>query len=170
MKKISTLCLFSCLLFAPRLHAQAVALLDIQPVLIDFGTIEAGSSATQVFTLSNLTSADLPITGFSASGDAVFDIDVNGGSMPCGSENPTLPPQGDCTMAVTFAPITSITASAGVSFTPNNQPASSINVRFLGEATAPANGGCSLGGWNASGSWFWLFLPLSLGAWFRRRS
>ena len=150
--RLLTLCLFG--LWATAARAQT-PVLDVTPILIDFGTVEVGASASQEITLSNLTAAPLPITGFTASGDASFSIDVNGGSQPCGSQNPTIAPDDFCTMVVTYAPTFPESSSASVSFTPNGQVDLSVNARFLGEAPEPDTGGCSLGGAmpGASGLW-----------------
>lgn len=148
--------------------AAQTPVLNVNPVLVDFGTLDVGSSETQTITLSNLTAAPLPITGFNAGGDASFSIDVHGGSDPCGSENPTLDPSGFCTMTVTYAPLAAGSGDASVSFTPNNQPSLSVNARFLGEALAPDSGGCALGAGSTGVSGpLLLFLPL-LVAWIRR--
>lgn len=164
MKILLALVVFSTLIFPNASQAQT-PLLDVNPVLLDFGTLNVGESAVLTVTLSNLTSAPLPITRFSASGSGNFSIDVNGGGDPCGSENPTLDPLGSCTMAVTFAPTFAESATGSVSFTPDDQATSAINVRFLGEAEDPnSGGGCSLGaGGLVSGGALWAFFPLLLG-------
>jgi len=163
MKILPTLALFTMLIFPHASRAQT-ALLDVNPVLLDFGTLDLGDSASLTITLSNLTAAPLPITRFSVSGSGNFSIDVNGGTDPCGSENPTLDALGSCTMAVTFAPTFAESATGSVSFTPNDQATSAINVRFLGEAEDPnSGGGCSLGGGLVSGGMLWAFFPLLLG-------
>lgn len=160
------LCLFG--LWATAARAQT-PVLDVTPILIDFGTVEVGASESQEITLSNLTTAPLPITGFTASGDASFSVDVNGGSQPCGSQNPTIAPDDFCTMVVTYAPTFPESSSASVSFTPNGQTDLSVNARFLGEAPEPDTGGCALGGSLAGASGLgWFLLPLS-GALIARR-
>lgn len=162
---------FACLcLFAGVARAQT-PVLNVNPILIDFGTVEVGASESQTITLSNLTAAPLPITGFTSSGDASFTIDVNGGAQPCGSQNPTLPADGFCTMAVTFAPTFPDSAAASVSFTPNDQAELSVNARFLGLAPEPdTGGGCSLTTALPGFSGLWLFLvPLAGALALRRR-
>lgn len=149
-------------LWATMARAQT-PVLNVTPILIDFGAIDVGASESQEIILSNLTGAPLPITGFTASGDASFSIDVNGGSQPCGSQNPTIAPDDFCTMVVTFAPTFADSASASVSFTPNGQANLSVNARFLGEALDPDSGGCALGGAMSGTTGLWLFLiPLAV--------
>ncbi|MCC6273590.1 MAG: choice-of-anchor D domain-containing protein [Deltaproteobacteria bacterium] len=149
-------------LWASAARAQT-PVLDVTPILIDFGTVDIGASESQEITLANLTAVPLPITGFTASGDASFSVDVNGGSQPCGSQNPTIDADGFCTMVVTFAPTFADSAAASVSFTPNGQVDLSVNARFLGEALDPDSGGCSLGGaMSGTSSVGFFLLPLAL--------
>jgi len=145
MRKIFAVVFFACFFHHVPLRAQPAALLDVNPLLLDFGNVEVGGSKALAITLTNLTAAPLPITGFATSGDGAFSVDVNGGSEPCGNENPTLEAMGSCTMAVTFAPVSTESATGSVSFTPNGQDASTISVRFLGQAPTVDTGGCSLG-------------------------
>ncbi len=172
MKKIGSLLFFAIFLCHFPLHAQQ-ALLDVTPLLLDFGNVEAGSTKALGVTLTNLTAAPLPITGFAASGDGSFSIDVNGGTDPCGSENPTLEANGSCTMAVSFAPMSAEDATGSVTFTPNSQADSSISVRFLGQSPEVNTGGCSLGaasGGSAKGVALLFPLLFWAGFWRRRAS
>ena len=155
MKTLRVLAFVAFSFFTGTAGAQT-PVLNVNPILIDFGTLDVGTSKTQVVTLSNLTAAPLPITGFSASGDGSFSIDVNAGSQPCDSENPTIGADDFCTMAVTFAPTFAVSASGGVSFTPDNDPDLSVNARFLGEAIDPDTGGCSLSISRPRAEGFWL--------------
>lgn len=169
MKMIRLAALLTFCLAIPSVYAQP-ALLNVDPVLLDFGTLDVGDSAQLEMKLTNLTSAPLNITGFTASGSGNFTIDVNGGAQACGSQNPALAPNGFCTMVVDYMPASEGSFSGSVSFTPNGQADSSINARFLGESVDPNNGGgCSLGGGSAAAmGGVAAFLPVLL-SWVYRR-
>ncbi len=130
-------------LLAAPLQAQSGATLEVLPLLIDFGTVDVGARGRQNLTLTNLTAAPLDVTEFDQTGSASFSLDVLGGSVPCGSQNPLIPANDSCTMEVNFLPQASEDAAGTLTFTPNGDPTKAITVRLQGE-TSDQGGGCSL--------------------------
>ncbi len=129
--------------FAIPLQAQGGATLEINPLLVDFGQVAEGGRGRQNLTLTNLTNAPLDITDFDQTGSASFSLDVIGGGKPCGSQNPRLAANDDCTMEVNFLPEFPEQASGTLTFTPNGDPSKAITIRLQGE-TPDQGGGCSL--------------------------
>ena len=107
--------------------AGPVPNIAVSPASVDFGQVDAGDSAVQEVTLSNVGSADLNVSGIALS-DATssYSLDLSGGSNPCGSSTPTIAPADNCTIEVTFAPMAdggpfgaTVTVSSNDPDTPN---------------------------------------------------
>lgn len=145
MKKTPFRLLFalSSVFLAQSLSAQPGPLLDVSPVIVDFGVVAEGGRARQNLTLTNLTDATLDITNFAQTGATSFSIDPIGGGKPCGATTPQLAAGDDCTMEVVFTPEFSESAAGTLTFTPNSDPTKAITVRMKGE-TPEQGGGCSL--------------------------
>lgn len=126
------------------LHAQGGATLDVVPLLIDFGEISEGGQGRQNITLTNLTAVPLDVTEFDQTGSGSFVLDVLGGTQPCGSQNPRIEANDDCTMEVHFEPTFPEQAAGTMTFTPNGDPTKAITVRLQGETPDSGGGGCSL--------------------------
>jgi hypothetical protein len=94
----------------------AVPLIGLNPIIMDFGTVASGGTATQTETVSNIGKITLNISGISiaygltsSKGDFTFTTN-------CGT---SLAPGASCTAAVTFHSISSGTRLAGLVITDN---------------------------------------------------
>jgi hypothetical protein len=78
----------------------------LSPASVSFGTVKVGSaSPVQVITVTNNTSAAIPIVSDLASGGFLA---TSGGTPPCGA---SIPANSICTLGVEFAPVVTGTAS-----------------------------------------------------------
>ncbi|MHC4445137.1 MAG: choice-of-anchor D domain-containing protein [Planctomycetota bacterium] len=74
---------------------------------IPFPDTAVGQSSTEeTVTISNVGIADLNVSNIRIFGadSTQFDLDLNGGSNPCGGAQPVIAPGGNCTVTVAFSP------------------------------------------------------------------
>ena len=88
---------------AAVLATPAVPLKVVTPAGIDFGAVEAGTSATDEVLISNVGSAALHVSSISSTDPATFSPAV-GGANPCASLTPTIAAGDECTIEVTYSP------------------------------------------------------------------
>ena len=81
--------------------------MSLSPASLNFGNVNAGSSATQNVVLSNTGNSSVTVTQVAASGTG---ISVSGAAVPV-----TLAPSQSVTLAAQFAPATSGAVSGGIS-------------------------------------------------------
>ena len=116
--------------------AAGSADISVSPGSAAFGTIDIGSSADQVVTVSNVGTADLVLgtLGGSNALDAPFSLPV----AENGCSGITLAPAGSCTVTVHFAP-TAATAYSDSFNIPSNDPATpSLTFAVSGSGTGGA--------------------------------
>jgi hypothetical protein len=105
------LALFANGLPSPPLLVNYSPSIVLTPASYNFGTVPYGGSATWPITISNPGSSPLTVSSIAMSG-ADYSVDPNGGTTPCASTTPVVPPGGSCTVSVTIAP-TSIGTLSG---------------------------------------------------------
>jgi hypothetical protein len=71
----------------------------VTPATFDYGTVTVGSSSNHTFTVSNVSSAAVSLTGFTLTGAQAADYTIN--SNTCGA---SLAAGGHCSIVVKFAP------------------------------------------------------------------
>ena len=90
--------------------AKAQPVLDIEETKIDFGTIDAGKTAQQTFTIKNTGTGPLEITGIESNVSGLtFDITMF-----------TLEPEGSQTVTITFPSSTEGTFSGSITISSND--------------------------------------------------
>ncbi len=121
--------------------AQPVPDIDVQPPSHNFGSVEVGSTATQVFRIINRGTGDLNVSGISISGpDAgMFSYSATGGSSPCGSIPVTVPPGSECTVSVSVTPSRTgaISAQMDISSDDPDTPVFTVSLSATGTQPPP---------------------------------
>jgi hypothetical protein len=85
----------------------------VSPSELDFGRVQVGDvSDSHVVTISNTRRASTTLTGITLTDNTNYLLDVNGGPEPCGSASPTIGSDQDCTLVLTFSPMSDGTFSA----------------------------------------------------------
>lgn len=121
------------------------------PMSAGFGVVLVGASSTpQEVVISNYGTADLNISGMAVAGahSGDFSFDSNGGSNPCLSSIPVVPPNGNCTVTLTFRPAASGSRSASLEIASDDpdEPVVSITLSGTGQAYIPPVTGGGGGG------------------------
>lgn len=112
--------------------------ISVSPTNIDFGTLKVGRTSTpSVITISNTGTGDLHISGMLLWDAVNYSLDVNGGTNPCGSTTPTLAPNDNCTVTVTFSPTSTGTIDGSLAISSDDPYAPTLNVLFTGMGTLP---------------------------------
>ncbi|MGE4294751.1 MAG: choice-of-anchor D domain-containing protein [Campylobacterales bacterium] len=78
----------------------------------DFGDVPMNTATSVPLTLVNWGNDPLSVYDVNVTDTTYFDLNVSGGSDPCGDDNFVLPSYGVCTMTVHFYPATTTTYSA----------------------------------------------------------
>jgi hypothetical protein len=121
--------------FAFRLEGVLYdARLSVDPVSLDFGNIEyKEASESQTLTILNTGTTDLIIGSIDVTGSSadMFSA-VPGGSNPCGSLTPTIAPDENCTLGITYTPTSRSTHSASLDITVSGDSAPAIKVDLEG--------------------------------------
>jgi rubredoxin len=109
--------------------------LVISPTSKDFGIVNVGSIASQVFTLSNNGTADVVVTSIQLTGGdaAMFSLALSG-SNTCPNLTPTLAPAASCTFTARFAPTSEGAKTTTLRVTSNN-PSGPVDARLDGMGT-----------------------------------
>ena len=110
--------------------------IGVAPASKDYGAITAGSSSSQVFTLSNTGTASLAVSGMTLTDTTNFSLNTGGGSNPCGSAAPTIVPAGNCTVSVGFIPQSVSSFGATFSIASNDVANPTVNVSLTGNGVA----------------------------------
>ena len=115
----------------------------VSPTILNFEAIKVGrSSAPSVITFSNTGTGYLHISGITL-GDAVnYSLDVNGGTNPCGNTTPTIVPNSNCTVTVTFNPTTTGPIDGSLVISSDDPDTPTLNVSLSGIGTLPIWCGC----------------------------
>ncbi|GAB4299258.1 MAG: hypothetical protein Fur0034_10820 [Desulfuromonadia bacterium] len=113
------------------------SVLSILPTQIDFGTVTVGSGSTQrQLVISNGTTKTQPLVvgslTISGTDQHLFTVSP-GGSTPCDSLTPTLPPGTNCSLLVTFSPADRGDKSAIITLV-TNAPGGTIAIPLLGRS------------------------------------
>jgi hypothetical protein len=110
----------------------------VSPTSIDFGTLKVGRTSTpSVITISNTGTGNLYISGMLLQDAVNYSLDVNGGINPCGSETPSIAPNDNCTVTVTFNPTSTGTIDGSLAISSDDPDIPIINVLFTGMGTLP---------------------------------
>lgn len=121
---------------------EAVPDIEIDPMIINFGTLIAGTTSTKEIVISNLGNILLTISQFELSGAVgfvdQFILDVAGGGTPCGLPPVNLLTNESCTISVTFAPDDEGSPVADL-LVYSNDPADLISLVELGGSATPTD-------------------------------
>jgi hypothetical protein len=110
--------------------------IGVAPLLSDYGEVTIGDSPAQVFTISNVGTGILAVSGMTLTDTTNFSLDTGDGSNPCGSEAPTIPAGGSCTVSVAFVPQSVLAFSATYSIASNDGANPTVNVPLTGNGVA----------------------------------
>ncbi|MGZ8431904.1 MAG: choice-of-anchor D domain-containing protein [Candidatus Deferrimicrobiaceae bacterium] len=110
--------------------------INVAPASKDYGTITAGSSSGQVFTISNVGTGNLAVSAMSVNDETNFSLDTGGGTNGCGSAAPTIPAGDNCTVSVAFVPQSVSSFSATFSIASNDGANPTVNVPLTGNGVA----------------------------------
>jgi Bacterial Ig-like domain (group 3) len=102
---------------APLTFAAPVAYYSVGSV--GFGTVAAGQTATQSFSLSNIGQGQLSVNGESISGSAFFPSQVHC-STGASSLPAVLPPSGACVFTISYLAPTGAAPTGTIAFTDNS--------------------------------------------------
>ncbi len=132
-------------------------MITVTPADLDFGDVTVGDSSNPFeISISNDGTADLIVSGMTLYDTENCTLDVTGGSAPCGTLTPTISPNGNCTVAVTFHPQIATAMSGDLLINCNDPHSPSVDVSITGtgiEAEPPpapitptggGGGGCSI--------------------------
>lgn len=121
------------------LSGTGVAITDqdisVLPASINFGGIEVGeSSSARVATITNNGGLSLDVSDIVLSGNNVteYNLNINGGSVPCASTSFSLPGFASCTFSSTFSPSSEGAKNAIITISSNDPD--------LGVLIIPLNG------------------------------
>ena len=110
--------------------------IGVVPASKDYGDITSGSSSAQVFTISNVGTASLAVSGMGLTDTANFSLNTGGGPNGCGTTAPTIAPGNNCTVSVTFVPQSVSDFSASFSIASNDGTDPTVNVPLTGNGVA----------------------------------
>jgi hypothetical protein len=112
--------------------------ISASPPILDFGNVLVGSTSTpQTLTISNTGTADLHISGIALSDTTNYSLDINAGSNPCGSTNPTIASNSSCTVTVTFNPSSEGTKVANLRISSDSPYSPTLDVPLSGNGVIP---------------------------------
>jgi len=110
----------------------------VSPMSHDFGDIRVGGTSDPLeITISNTGEQDLHISDVALTDDTNFTLDVNGGSNPLGSTNPTLKEDRSGTVTVTFNPKVEDTFHENLKIFSNDPDSETVTISLNGEAEYP---------------------------------
>lgn len=132
------------------LTAPIVPIISISPSSNDFGTTNVGStSSPQVFTVSNVGTANLIIGQVTLTGAGAAEFSVSSD----GCSGHAIAPLFNCTVQATFSPTSAGAKNAGMSIPSNDAASPTKAVSLAGTGAIPpapssggGGGGCSVGG------------------------
>jgi hypothetical protein len=108
----------------------------VAPASVTYTDVVFGnSSAPQAVTLSNTGAADLSVTNISLNDVTNFSLDLNGGPNGCGSATPTIASGTNCTVSVTFSPLSVASFSANLTIVSNDPDEGTVDVPLSGNGT-----------------------------------
>ena len=108
--------------------------ISVSPALLTFGQVVVGSTSTpRTATISNTGTANLVISSIQTTGtDAGMFSVAPGGLNPCPSLTPTIAPDGNCTVNVTFSPTSKAQKTAALSISSDDPDENPVNVSLSG--------------------------------------
>lgn len=114
--------------------------ISVGPASIPFSDLVVGdSSSPQVVTISNTGTAALSVSGISLTDTTNFSLDLSGGSNGCGNATPSIAAGGNCTVSVTFTPMTVASFVASLTVDSDDPDTPTATVSLSGNGTsAPA--------------------------------
>lgn len=121
--------------FAFRLEGVLYdARLSVDPISLDFGNVEyKEASAAQALTIENTGTTDLVIGSIEVTGSSASMFSVApGGPNPCASLTPTIAPDANCTLGITYTPTSRSAHAASLDITVSGDPAPAIEVGLEG--------------------------------------
>ncbi len=102
----------------------------------DYGYVFVGDSASEMFTIRNNGKGLLVFNReIRVSDDEHFEVDVNGGTNPCGSKLPILNPKESCTFKVYFKPEKEKTYKTELKLNSNDKENEEIKIKLYGKGT-----------------------------------
>lgn len=112
--------------------------ISVNPTSINFGNIKAGRlSAPSVVTIYNTGTGELHISGMTLWDTVNYSLNVNDGENPCGSITPTIAPDNNCTVTVTFSPAWTGTIDGGLAISSDDPDIPTLNILLTGRGTLP---------------------------------
>lgn len=116
--------------------------ISVSPASHDFGNVKVGtSSAPQTFTIYNIGTGDLHISGMTLWDTTNYSLNINGGTNPCGSTTPTVTPNSSCTVTVTFSPTsTGALLDSNLVISSDDTDTPTLNISLSGRGTIPKCG------------------------------
>jgi YD repeat-containing protein len=116
-----------------RVELLSAQKISVSPSSKDFGSVNVGSSSTpQTFKISNTGTANLHVSGMALSDTTNYSFNTNGGSNPCGSTTPTITPNSNCTVAVTFSPSSAGPKDANLTISSDDPDTPTLNLPLSG--------------------------------------
>ena len=110
--------------------------IGVAPASKAYGNVTVGGSSSQVFTVSNTGTANLVVSGIALATGTNYSVAV-GGSKACPSLTPTIVAGDNCTVQVTFSPVSVGNSIADtLAIASNDTGSSPLNVPLTGNGVA----------------------------------
>jgi Ca-activated chloride channel family protein len=107
--------------------------LVVLPADFDFGIVTDDNSVAPLdVTIKNVGAANLFVSNIILTDSVNYDLDLNGGAIPCSSTAPLLATGGRCTVTVSFMPQSFSTFSADLNITSNDPTTPTFDMSLLG--------------------------------------
>ena len=103
--------------------------IDVAPLALDFGVVNAFTSMDMIVTVQNIGEADLTLFGVSLTGDSSFSISP--ANLP-----PILTPMSTLDIVVTFAPTSLALNAANLEITSDDGDEPTVSIELLGNGIA----------------------------------
>jgi hypothetical protein len=128
---------------APDMGAlEAAPTLATNPAALNFGQISSSQSDPLELTILNNGGVEANVSGLALSDGSNYQLDVNGGADPCGSQSFVIPGLGSCTVTVTFTPTGDNTFDATLTISSDDPDNPQLIVNLTG--VKAGGGGCAL--------------------------
>jgi len=112
--------------------------ISVTPSSFNFGAVTLDNRAVLEITIANTGTANLAVSGIQLSNITLLDLDVNGGSNPCGSAAPTIAAADSCTVQVGYQPPAAGAFSGNVQISSNDSGTPTVTLALSGTAEAIA--------------------------------
>ena len=111
--------------------------ISVTPSVADFVDTVMGESASQIFTISNVGSADLTVTAINLDDEDNFTLNTSTDSLPC-EDTPTLSPEETCEIEVIFNPLALGDYATSLIVSSNDSANDPLSLALTGSAIADA--------------------------------